>query len=386
MKGAMNRIYLDNNATTAVDPSVRDAMLPYLETFYGNPSSDHRQGEIAKRAVDLARQQVAALAGCRPREVFFTSGGTEANNMAIHSALLASPEKRHVVTSSVEHPSVLAPLRYYSQQGYAVDTIAVDENGAIDYEELQRMIRPDTALVSLMAANNETGVVWDLACISTICREKNTLFHCDAVQLAGKMPIDLEKLPIDYLALAAHKLHGPKGCGALCTQRSTPVFSFIRGAGQEHQRRAGTENVPGLAGFGKAAELAQTNLDCYGSLVGELRDKLERGLLEKIPDTRVNGRRAWRLPNTCNVSFKNTSSAAIIQELDEKGISVSAHSACHSGDLDPSHVLSAMHIAEEFIHGTLRISLSRYSTAGDIEKVLAVLPAIVAQSRGVAAP
>jgi len=382
----MNLIYLDNNATTAVDPLVRDAMLPYLEERYGNPSSGHRFGEIAKYAVETAREQVAALAGCRPQEVYFTGGGTEANNLAIHSALAVAPDKRRIVTSCVEHPSVLAPLAYYEEQGYTVERLAVDTDGRLDYAELESALRQDTALVSLMAANNESGVVWDISRIAALCRGKKVPFHCDAVQMAGKLPLDLTALGIDYLAIAAHKLHGPKGCGALCTGRHIPVFPLIRGAGQEQGKRAGTENVPGLAGFGKAAELAGTELDRYATEVGSLRDRLEAGLLASIPDTRINGRAAGRLPNTCNVSFKNTAAAAVIQELDEQGIAVSAHSACHSGDLDPSHVLIAMRLDEEYIHGTLRISLSRFSTAEQIDRLLTVLPAMVAGSRGVAAP
>jgi cysteine desulfurase len=380
----MHRIYLDNNATTMIDPLVREAMLPYLTEHFGNPSSGHRHGEIARQAVEKAREQVAELAGCRPRDVFFTSGGTESNNMAIFSALAAFPEKRSVITSNVEHPSVLEPLAYFERQGYSVDRLGVDDDGNISLEELEKTIRPDTVLVSLMAANNETGVTWDLEKIGGICRQKEVLFHCDAVQLAGKAAISMEKLPVDYLAMAAHKMHGPKGCGALCVQPAAPVFPLIRGAGQERNKRAGTENVPGVVGYGKAAELALQFLACYREQTARLRDRMEQRLLQEIPHTRINGAHAERLPNTCNVSFKNTSSAAIIQELDEHGISVSAHSACHSGNLDPSHVLTAMHIPENYVHGTLRISLSRQSTETEIENLLSRLPGIIARSRTVA--
>jgi len=382
----MLRIYLDNNATTMIDPLVRDAMLPYLSEYFGNPSSGHRHGEIARQAVEKAREQVSELAGCRPRDVFFTSGGTESNNMAIYSALAATPEKRSIITSNVEHPSVIEPLAYFERQGYSVEKLEVDDNGNINLEELEKTIRPDTVLVSLMAANNETGVIWDLEKIGGICRPKGVLFHCDAVQLTGKAAINMEKLPVDYLALAAHKMHGPKGCGALCVQPSTPVFPLIRGAGQERNKRAGTENVPGVVGLGNAAELALRFLARYGEHTARLRDRMEQRLLKEIPNTRINGSHAERLPNTSNVSFKNTSSAAIIQELDEHGISVSAHSACHSGNLDPSHVLTAMHVPEDYVHGTLRISLSRFSTEAEIENLLDLLPGIVAKSRSVAVP
>ena len=382
----MKRIYFDNNATTAIDPQVLEAMLPYLREHFGNPSSGHRFGEVASRAVDAARQQVAALLGSRPEEIYFTSGGTEANNMAIHSALTARPDRRHLITSNVEHPSVLAPLTDSASRGYALQKLAVDANGDIDLDELATAIRPDTALVSLMAANNETGVLFDLERISSLCRDKGVFLHCDAVQLAGKGAIDMRQVPVDYLTVAAHKLHGPKGCGALCVQRTTPLSPLIKGAGQERGKRAGTENVAGLAGFGRAAELAASHLATFAATVGKLRDRLETALVREIPNAIINGKAARRLANTCNISFQGTASAAIIQELDEHGFAVSAHSACHSGDLDPSHVLSAMGIAEDFIHGTLRISLSRFTTEEEIDELIAILPGIVAASRGVDVP
>jgi cysteine desulfurase len=382
----MKRIYLDNNATTAIDPLVLEAMLPYYKEFFGNPSSGHRFGEEAHRAIDLARQQVAALVGNRPEDTYFTGGGTEANNMAIHSALHAAPARRHIVTSSVEHPSVLAPLADAAGRGYTVQHLAVNENGNLDMEKLKEAIRPDTALVSLMAANNETGVMWDLQRIAAFCQEKGVPFHCDAVQMAGKLPIDMGVIQADYLTLAAHKLHGPKGCGALCVQRATPVHPLIRGAGQERGKRGGTENVGGLAGFGRAAELAAARLHDFQTATSSLRDGLEAALLQAIPNLRINGGAAQRLPNTSNISLQNTASAAIIQELDEQGIAVSAHSACHSGDLDPSHVLLAMHIPEDFIHGTLRISLSRFSTKAEVDELITILPNIVARSRAIGVP
>lgn len=379
------KIYLDNNATTAVAPEAREAMLPYFCDLFGNPSSGHRFGEAAKAAVETSREQVAALLHTATNRIFFTGGGTEANNLAIMSAVTGQPKKKHIISSTVEHPSVLQPLAWLASHGYTVDLVPVDEQGQIDLNQLTAAIRPDTALVSLMAANNETGVLFPIAAIGALCREKNVLFHCDAVQLAGKEPLDLGTLPVDYLTLGAHKLHGPKGVGALYASRTAPLAPFTRGAGQEHGVRPGTENVAGIVGFGIAAFLAANHLNSYKDEVGGLRDRLEKGILRSIADARINCHATQRLANTTNVSFLHASAAAIIQELDEHGIAVSAHSACHSGDLDPSHVLTAIKVPEEYIHGTLRISLCRSSTAEEITRLLAILPNIVTASRRTAA-
>ena len=378
----MKTIYFDNNATTPVAPEVREAMLPYLAERFGNPSSGHRFGEQALAGVNLARKQVASLLSCQPKRIFFTSGGTEANNSAIWSAITAFPEKKHIVSSSVEHPSVLKPLEFLRQRyGYAVDLLPVDQDGALDLQLLAKSIRTETVLVTLMAANNESGVIWPLAEIGALCRKKKVLFHCDAVQLAGKEPINPEELQVDYLAVAAHKLHGPKGSGALYVRRDTPVTPLIMGAGQETGHRAGTENVAGVVGFGKACELAESFVKLSGSEIRNMRDRLEHNIMRMIPDVIVNGAKQPRLPNTLNVSFKNCASGAMVQELDEEGIAVSAHSACHSGDLDPSHVLLAMKVPETHIHGTLRISLSRFNTMEEVDALLRILPAIVEKSR-----
>lgn len=377
----MQLIYFDNNATTPLDPAVRSAMLPYLAEWFGNPASSHRFGERARRGMYLARDQVAALLGCPPERIVFNSGGTEGNNTAILSAIWANPGKRHIISSRVEHSSVLTPLEFLASQGFEVELLGVDENGGLDLEALHAAIRPDTALVSLMGANNETGVIWPIAEIAAICRERGVLFHCDAIQLAGKAPLPVEELGVDYLTIAGHKLHGPKGCGALYVRRTVPVTPLIMGSGQENGRRAGTENVPGIVALGKACALAMEMDAAAHQRLAALRDRLEAGILAAIPEARVNGSASPRLVNTTNVSFQHAASAGLIQDLDAAGIAVSAHAACQSGDLDPSHVLRAMVVPEGFLHGTLRISLSRYNTAEEVEALLAFLPEAVARSR-----
>ena len=378
----MKRIYFDNNATTPLDPAVRAAMLPYLNEYFGNPSSGHHFGEEALAGVAEARKQMAALFNCPSKRIFFTSGGTEANNTAIWSAVAAFPEKKHIISSAVEHASVLNPLEFLQQRfGYRIDLLPVSTDGGLDLQQLAESIGPDTALVTLMAANNESGVIWPLAEISALCRQKEVLFHCDAVQLIGKEPIDLEILPVDYLAVAAHKFHGPKGIGALYVSRTAPFKPLIMGASQEMGHRAGTENVAGIVGLGKASELAAGYLKSGKSAVMELRNRLQERIMTDIAGVIVNGAGQPRLDNTLNVSFKNCASGAMVQELDEKGIAVSAHSACHSGDLDPSHVLRAMKVPETHIHGTLRISLSRLNTRGEVDTLCKVLPAVVEKSR-----
>lgn len=378
----MEKIYFDNNATTPLDPAVRAAMLPYLNECFGNPSSGHHFGEEALAGITEARGQVAALFNCPAKRIFFTSGGTEANNTAIWSAIAAFPEKKHIISSTVEHASVLTPLEFLQQRfGYRVDLLPVSRDGALDLQLLTETIGPDTALVTLMGANNESGVIWPLAEISELCRQKKVLFHCDAVQLIGKELIDLEILPVDYLAVAAHKFHGPKGIGALYVKRTAPFAPLIMGAGQEMAHRAGTENVAGIVGLGKASELAADYLKSGESAVMDLRNRLQERIMADIGEVIVNGAGQPRLPNTLNISFKNCASGAMVQELDEMGIAVSAHSACHSGDLDPSHVLRAMAVPETHIHGTLRISLSRFSTDAEVDRLCEVLPAVVAKSR-----
>ncbi len=378
----MSSIYFDNNATTPIDPQVREAILPYLGDRFGNPSSGHRYGEAAKYAVDMAREQVAGLIGTRPERIVFTGGGTEANNTAIWSAISSAPGKKHIITSQVEHDSVLKPLRFLEDRyGYEIEFLGVDGRGRLDLDKLSDSIRKDTVLVTLMAANNETGVLWPIDRIGSICRDNAVLFHTDAVQMAGKVALDASEISVDYLSMAAHKLHGPKGVGCLYVRRAAPYTSLIMGAGQEEGRRAGTENVGGVAGFGKACELAGKFLPDYKKKITEVRDYLEESICTTIPDTIVNGDNYSRLANTLNVSFRNCSSTSMTQELDEKGVAVSAHSACHSGDLNPSHVLTSMGVPETHLHGTLRISLSRMNTRFEVDTFLEVLPGVVAKSR-----
>jgi cysteine desulfurase len=378
----MERIYFDNNATTPLDPVVRETMLPYLGEHFGNPSSGHRFGEQALAGITNAREQVASLFNCPSKRIVFTSGGTEANNTAIWSAITAFPEKKHIVTSIVEHPSILKPLEFLQQRfGYTIELLPVSRDGSLDLQQLAASIRPDTVLVTLMGANNESGVIWPLEEIGALCQEKKVLFLCDVVQLVGKEPLNLEALQIDYLSVAAHKLHGPKGSGALYVKRTAPFTKLIMGASQEMGHRAGTENVTGIVGFGKACELAGKYLAGGKSDVLNLRNRMQERILQEIEDVIVNGASEPRLSNTLNVSFKNCASGAMVQELDERGIAVSAHSACHSGDLDPSHVLRAMAVPETHIHGTLRISLSRFSTRQEIDLFCDILPGIVAKSR-----
>jgi cysteine desulfurase len=378
----MQKIYFDNNATTPIAPEARQAMLPYLTDLFGNPSSGHRFGEEAQQAIETARNQIAGMIHGQSTRLIFTSGGTEANNMAIWSAITSSPDKKHIIASRVEHDSVLHPLRFLKENfSYEIELLPVDESGGLDLIALDNAITSDTVLVTLMGANNETGVLWPLAEIGKICRDKSVLFHCDAVQMLGKESINIEQLPVDYLSIAGHKLHAPKGIGALYAQRTAPIKPLIMGAGQENGRRAGTENVASIVGLGKACELAASHLLSYSEKIGNLREHMEKVLQEKIPDMRINGSGMPRLANTSNLSIKDCASTSIIQELDERGIAISAHSACHSGDLNPSHVLTAMNIPESFLHGTLRISLSRYNTPDEVSTFVDLLPGIINKSR-----
>lgn len=381
----MPKVYLDNNATTPLAPEVVAAMARAMAENFGNPSSGHSLGENARRAVEDGRDQVAVLLHCTPDRLVFTGGGSEANCQAILSAVMARPRHKKIITSLVEHPSVQQPLNFLQQHhGYQVERLPVDSAGRLDSATLRAAIDDDTALVSLMAANNETGVLWEMAELGAICRNSNVLFHCDAVQLAGKEEIRAEEWPVDYLSLGAHKLHGPKGCGALYLDRAAPVTPLIMGAGQEGGRRAGTENVAGIIGFGLACELAGAHLTRGGrEELAALRRKLEAGIRRSCPQALINGDGASRLANTVNVSFEYCSSAQMIQDLDDRGFAVSAHAACHSGDLDPSPVLAAMAVPESYRHGTLRISLSRLNSGAEVDAFLVVLPEVVQRSRQV---
>lgn len=376
----MSVIYLDNNATTKVDPAVVGAMLPYLSEFYGNPSSMHSFGGQVGKATKEAREQVAALLGADPAEIVFTSCGTEGNNTAIRAALAAQPDRRHIITTEVEHPAVLNVCKNLEKQGYTVTYLSVNSKGQVDLMELEAAITGNTALVSVMYANNETGVVFPIEQIGAIAKEYGAAFHVDAVQVAGKLPLNMKTSTIDLLTLSGHKLHAPKGIGALYVRRGFRFRPFLLGGHQERGRRAGTENVPGIIGMGKAAELANFELK-YIEREMRLRNRLEKSLLETIPNCEVNGDRKNRLPNTTNIGFKYIEGEAILLSLNQFGICASSGSACTSGSLEPSHVLRAMGLPYTILHGSIRFSLSRYSTDAEVDRVLEVMPGIVERLR-----
>ena len=375
------RAYLDNNATTMVAPEVVEAMLPFYGELYGNPSSMHSFGGQVKRYIDRARDQVAALLGATPYEVIFTGGGSESNNMAIRGALEALvPEKRHLVTTRVEHPAVGGVFQQLAKSGYRVTELAVESDGSLDMDAFRYALTPDTALVSIMWANNETGVIFPIEEIAQATRERGILLHVDAVQAAGKIPIDMAKVPVDMLSISGHKFHAPKGVGALYVRRGTRLAPLVIGGHQEWGKRAGTENVPGIVGLGRAAALAQEHLVDVDSLA-KLRDRLEAGLLARCLDARVNG--ANRVPNTLNVSFEFIEGESILLMLDDVGIAASSGSACASGSLEPSHVLRAMGVPFTAVHGSIRFSLSRYTTPAEIEYTLEQVPPIVDRLRSI---
>lgn len=377
----METVYLDNNATTAIAPEVREAMLPYLTGLYGNPSSMHRFGGQVGQAVEDARERIAHLLGASPEEIIFTSCGSESDNAAIWSALQTQPEKRHIITTKVEHPAVLSVAQYWERQGYRVTQLGVDDKGRLDLDEYAKALAEDTALVTIMFANNEVGNIYPIGRMAEIARERGVLFHSDAVQAVGKCPIDLKSLPVDMLSLSGHKLHAPKGIGVLYVRRGLRFRPFLRGGHQEGGRRAGTENVPYIVGLGVAADLAAVHLDDERVAVAALRDKLEQGLLERIPQTMVNGDTENRLPNTTNLAFKNVEGEAILLMLDRLGICASSGSACTSGSLEPSHVLRAMGVPFTFAHGSVRLSLSRYTSEAEVDYVLEHFPAVISTLR-----
>ncbi|MDJ0713121.1 MAG: cysteine desulfurase NifS [Prochloraceae cyanobacterium] len=373
-------IYLDNNATTRIDEEVVATMLPYLTTYYGNPSSMHKFGGQVSKAVKTAREQVASLLGANDSEIVFTSCGTEGDNAAIKAALLAQPNKRHLITTQVEHPAVLNPFKQLEKQGYTVTYLSVNSQGQLDLDELQASLTGNTALVSLMYANNETGVVFPVEQIGQMVKEYGAIFHVDAVQAVGKIPLNMKNSTVDLLALSGHKIHGPKGIGALYVRRGTKFRPFLVGGHQERGRRGGTENVPGIVALGKAAELACQHLPNIDQ-ERKLRDRLEEGILSTIPHTVVNGHPTQRLPNTSNIGFKYIEGEAILLYLDRQGICASSGSACTSGSLEPSHVLGAMGLPYSVLHGSIRFSLSRYTTSTEIDRVLEVLPGIIDRLR-----
>ena len=377
MADRTNVIYFDNNATSAVAPEVVEAMLPAFGPLYGNPSSMHSFGGQMGRWLNTAREQVGQLIGADPEEVIFTSCGSESDNAAWYSATETQPQKRHVITTKVEHSAVLAYGHYLEDKGYDVTWLGVDEKGQIDLNELEQAIRPDTALVSMMYANNETGTIFPIDKVAQIVKSHGVQLHVDAVQAVGKEVIDLKKLPIDYLAISGHKLHAPKGVGVLYVRRGTRFRPYLKGGHQERGRRAGTENVPYIIGLGKACELAGAKIEEERTKVAAMRDRLQAGLLAAIPNAKINGDEAHRLPNTVNISFEAVEGEALLLQMDQYGICASSGSACTSGSLEPSHVLRAMGVPFTYAHGSVRFSLSRYNTEAEIDRVIEVMPNIV---------
>lgn len=372
-----NIIFLDNNATTRVAPEVIEEMLPYLTERYGNPSSMHTFGGAVGKKISEARQRVASLLGCEPDEILFTSCGTESDNTAVKGTLAMYPGRRKVITTRVEHPAVLATCRDLERHGYSVHEISVDRAGRLDMDEFGIRLDDNTALVSVMWANNETGTIFPIEQLAELTKARGVVFHTDAVQAIGKLPINLKDSPIDLLSLSGHKLHAPKGVGALFVRRGTRVATFMHGGHQEFGRRGGTENVPGIIALGKACQLAQQHMEEENTRVRMLRDRLENGILSTCPDCFINGDVENRLPNTSNISFEFIEGESILMMLDQFGICASSGSACTSGSLEPSHVLRAMGVPFTAAHGSVRFSLSRYNTPQEvdftIEKVAPVI-------------
>ena len=379
----MKTIYLDNNATTNVAPEVLDAMMPFLTDLWGNPSSIHTFGGQVRKHIDAARQQTAALIGADEDEIILTSCGTESDNAGILSALNADPTRRHAVTTRVEHPAVLNMCQHLEKQGHRVTWLGVDCRGMLDLDEVRRAVRDCTGVVSVMYANNETGVIFPVEEIGTIVKRAGALFHVDAVQAVGKIPIDMRNSTIDYLSLSGHKLHAPKGVGALYIRKGTKFSPLIIGGHQEMGRRGGTENVASIVGLGVACALAAKHMGDESIKVRKLRDRLESSLLKKAPDARLNGDREMRLPNTSNISFEYIEGEAILLRLNELGICASSGSACTSGSLEPSHVLRAMGVPYTAAHGSVRFSLSRYNTEDEIDFVIQHLPGIIEELRAI---
>lgn len=375
-------VYFDNNATTRIAPEVRDVMMPFLGELYGNPSSMHAFGGQVAKYVARAREEVAAFLNCSPEEVIFTSCATESDNAAIRGTADYFGPKTKIITTAVEHPAVLQPCRRLKALGHEVVELPVDAVGQIDLDQLRDALRGTrNALVSVMWANNETGTIFPVAEVAEICREHGAVFHTDAVQVAGKIPVDVAKVPVDMLSMSGHKFHAPKGIGIFYVRRGTKLKPFLLGGHQEGGRRAGTENVPYIVGLAKACELARLNMAKEAEQLTALRDRLEAGILAQCPNVRVNGDKAHRLPNTLNVSFEYIEGEAIAYHLSDLGICVSTGSACASGSLDPSHVIRAMGVPFIAVHGSVRFSLSRYNTAEEIDYALAKIPPVIRNLR-----
>jgi cysteine desulfurase len=373
--------YFDNNATTRVAPEVLEAMLPFLRDWWGNPSSAYGFGKLASKHLEEARARVAALINADPKELVFTSCGTESNNSAIESALATQPGKRHVLTTAVEHSAVIKHGEVLRKRGFDVTFLPVDADGALDLHLLDKSIRPDTAIVSVMWANNETGVVFPIEEIAAICRSKGVLFHTDATQVPGKLKIDAHGLGLDMITLSAHKLHAPKGIGLLFIRRKVKFQPYLIGGHQERGKRGGTENVASIVGFGRAAELALDHLDDENTRVRALRDRLENTILGTIPNTIRTGAKEPRLPNTSNIAFESVEAEGILHLLDQLGICVSSGSACTTGSLDPSHVLTAMGMKPARARGCVRFSLGIYNTDEEVDYLLHHIPGVIARLR-----
>ena len=374
-------IYFDNNATTQLDPQVLRVMLPFLQDQYGNPSSAYSFGRTAAKAVATARAQVAALLRCDPSEIIFTSCGTESDNSAIQSALLIDPDRKHLVTSKVEHSAIIKQAEALARRGYEVTWLDVDSSGLISLDALEEAIRQDTAIVSLMWANNETGVLFPIEEAAEICRSKGTIFHTDAVQAVGKISMDLSRVPINFLSLSGHKLHAPKGVAALYVNRRTRFSPYLLGGGQENKRRGGTENTASIVALGQAAELASAALNEEIGRVKALRDRFEKGMLDTVSSVQINGDRTRRLPNTSSLAIEDVDSEGMLMLLDQRGICCSAGSACTAGSLEPSHVLKAMGFSSERARGSLRFSFSRFNTEAEVDDALQIIPNAVEKLR-----
>lgn len=375
--------YFDNNATTRVAPEVADAMIPVLRDGWANPSSAYRIANEVHKAVENARANAAALIKADPKEIIFTSCGTESNNAAIHSALVTQPGKRHVITTAVEHSANINYAEFLRRQGHEVTLLPVESDGSLDIHLLEKSIRPDTAIVSAMLANNETGVLFPIEEIAALCRSKGVLCHTDAVQTPGKIDLDVKSLGVDFLSLSAHKIYAPKGIGLLYVKRRTRFQPYVIGGHQERGRRGGTENVPHIIGFGKAAELAQSRFKDEYARVRQLRDRMEQEILRQIPNSFVNGDRDNRLPNTSNIAFEFVEAEAVLMLLDQVGICASSGSACTTGSLDPSHVLMAMGLTPMRARGCVRFSLGIYNTDEDVDYLIRHLPPIIQKLRDI---
>ena len=386
MIGSDRIIYLDNNATTQLDPAVLEEMMPFLTTAYGNPSSGYRFGAQVRDAIELARERVAALVGCAPGEIVFTSGGTESNNSALSSALQLDAQRQHVVTSAVEHSATYRYCEQLVKRGCAVTFVPVDREGNLDVAELENAIRPETAIISVMWANNETGVLFAISEIAEVARRHRVLFHTDAVQAAGKVPLRLNDAGVQLASFSAHKLHGPKGVGALYVNRRSAFRPMMIGGGQENGRRSGTENVAGIAGLGKAAELAAIALAEAQTRVRAMRDRFEEAVVTALPDTAINGSREGRVPNTSSLAFRGIESEAALMLLDQEGLCCSAGSACHTGSLQPSHVLSAMGLGTDRIRGSMRFSFSRMNSDDEVDRAVEIVPRAISRLREMSAP